>query len=199
MKKIFISLLLCTSASVLTAQSKTEIGLHADALNLGVVNKTGYAGTPSYDVDKFSMGLGAYLNHYFNPNIGLSVGLQFVFSQNGTANYPFNGNVSQQLQYSYDYAAIRIPIGITGDIVKAFYYHAGLNLHIDQSKIDNKMTENPMNGIGLHGEAGIRLVLLNLVAIRLGLTAQADNLVAFENNGKYIFDVGARLRVGIRL
>src|SRR5690606_8785133 len=112
MKKIIVtfSVLFYTSA-INYAQSRTEIGVHADAMHMGVLSKSGYTGNPSYNLDNMALGFGGYLNHYVKPFFGLSVGLQFVFSQDGTVKYPFNGNIGQQFQYTYDYAAVRVPIG----------------------------------------------------------------------------------------
>ena len=184
------------------SQSKFELGLFGDYMYLGQYTKSGKASSGNaYEIAQPPLSVGAYANLYITPAFGLHFGIQYISASNGTYHYKLSVPPFTEQQYVYDYSAIKIPVGITGDLTGWIYYHAGVNFHIDQSKV-RSYNDNVrrVNGMGLHGELGLhRSLAKGLVKVRLGLNAQNENLVSFEDAVDDIYNVGVRLRVGLRL
>lgn len=184
------------------AQSKIELGVFGDYMYLGQYTKSGKVSSGNtYKIAQPPLSVGAYANLYFTPAFGLHVGIQYISSAEGTYNYRLTVPPFTEHQYVYDYSAIKIPVGFTGDLSSWIYYNVGVNFHIDRSDVREYNEDiRRMNGMGLHGELGLhRSLIKGLVKVRLGVHAQNENLVSFKDAVDDIYNLGIRLRIGLRL
>lgn len=185
------------------AQKKIEFGAFADLVNLNQYKKSnGGADVADFKIANPPLSIGGYVALYPYKFLGFYVGLQYIKAENGSVTY--NQLTSPQIgdrTYTYHYKALRLPIGITGDIGSWVYYAGGVNLHWDQSEVvDGPMDKEKINGVGMHGELGLyRSLFTNTVKIRLGFTAQSENNFALSNENFNIMDWGLRVRLGIRI
>lgn len=203
MKKLVLAFNLLFATLFAHAQQKVEVGVFADLVNMNQYKKSNGGGDlADFKIANPPLSIGAYINLYPYKALGLHIGLQYVSAENGSVTY---NSISSPLigdkTYTYNYKAIRIPIGLTGDLGNWIYYVAGFNLHLDQSTIDNQAANNKMiNGVGMNGELGIhRSLLTNAIKLRLGFTAQSENTFALSEDNFNIMDWGLRLRLGIRI
>ena len=193
----------CLFALQAKAQSSVEIGIHADYVNLNKYIKNGYEDIANnYEIANPPLSIGAYLNKYFVKQFGLHVGIQFIQANEGTYNYKLSTAPYTEKEYVYNYSAVRIPFGFTGDLTQWLYYNIGANIHLDNSQIENyPETYQRMNGLGMQGEAGLHFSLLQqIVKVRLGLYGQNENMISFSDRDAFnLVELGVRARLAIRL
>ncbi len=204
MKKALI--LLCVTLGILlqhaSAQSKLEVGVYGDIMYVDKYSKGGFVGTgSSYKIASPLLSIGGYASIYAHKAFGLQIGIQYVNSSNNTVIKQLSIAPFTKATYTYHYSAIKIPIGFTGDVGPFIYYALGVNFHLDMSTENGKTVENMLvNGMGCFGELGVQSSFLkDIFKIRLGLHGANENMLSFGNKAYNIFDIGLRVRLGLRL